>query len=190
MTISRMSGEMSKVIGYLLEDLYEGGETPPAIPITEVNTDTLQRLFEFCERYSIEQQKKQQKKQEEEKDLTEEEKKKREADENSEYERIKRGSWEGIPQWCKDFLMNLDQSQLMSLILAANYLDIPVVLDYGTKTIAHQVKDMTTEQMREFFGVENDFTPEEEEQIRKENEVSSIESSLSPFSFVPGVDTS
>lgn len=42
--------------------------------------------------------------------------------------------------------------------------------EVGCKTIANMIKGKTPEQIRELFGIENDFTPEEEAQIRKENE--------------------
>lgn len=48
-------------------------------------------------------------------------------------------------------------------------MDIKPLLDLGCKTVANMIKGKTPEQIREHFGLVNDFTPEEEEQIRKEN---------------------
>ncbi|BFG34957.1 hypothetical protein CerSpe_212310 [Prunus speciosa] len=37
------------------------------------------------------------------------------------------------------------------------------------KTVADMIKDKTPEEIRVIFNIENDFTPEEEKEIRKEN---------------------
>ena len=52
---------------------------------------------------------------------------------------------------------------------AANYLDIKPLLDLTCKTVANMIKGKTPEEIRKTFNIKNDFTPEEEEQVRKEN---------------------
>lgn len=76
---------------------------------------------------------------------------------------------EDILPWDKDFC-NVDQSTLFELILAANFLDIKPLLDLTCKTVANMIKGKTPEEIRKTFNIKNDFTPEEEEQVRKENE--------------------
>lgn len=56
------------------------------------------------------------------------------------------------------------------LIQAANYMDIKPLLDVGCKTVANMIKGKSPEEIRKTFNITNDFTPEEEEQIRRENE--------------------
>ncbi|KAF8386501.1 hypothetical protein PRIPAC_75643 [Pristionchus pacificus] len=51
-----------------------------------------------------------------------------------------------------------------------NYLDIKALLNYTRKTIANSFKGKTGEQIREKWGFPNEFTPEEEAAIKKENE--------------------
>lgn len=74
-----------------------------------------------------------------------------------------------ISSWDSDFL-KVDQGTLFELILAANYLDIKGLLDVTCKTVANMIKGKTPEEIRKTFNIRNDFTPEEEEQIRRENE--------------------
>ncbi|CAN0924860.1 SCF ubiquitin ligase complex protein SKP1a [Linum grandiflorum] len=54
---------------------------------------------------------------------------------------------------------------LFDLILAADYLDIKELLDLMCRKATH----MISEEMRKIFIIKNDFTPEEEANIRIEN---------------------
>lgn len=74
-----------------------------------------------------------------------------------------------IETWDQEFL-KVDQGTLFELILAANYLDIKGLLDVCCKTVANMIKGKMPEEIRKTFNIKNDFTPEEEEQVRKENE--------------------
>merc|ERR1711977_98236 len=56
--------------------------------------------------------------------------------------------------WDQEFV-KVDDDTLFSLILAANYLDIKSC--------------KTPQEIRRRFNIKNDFTPEEEEEVRKEN---------------------
>ena len=62
------------------------------------------------------------------------------------------------------------QGALFELILAANYLDIKGLLDVTCKTVANMIKGKTPEEIRKTFNIKNDFTEEEEAQVRKENQ--------------------
>jgi S-phase kinase-associated protein 1 len=54
--------------------------------------------------------------------------------------------------------------------MAANYLDIRGMLDLTCQTIADMIKGKSVEEIRETFNIKNDFTPEEEAEIRRENQ--------------------
>merc|ERR1712110_922115 len=80
---------------------------------------------------------------------------------------------ESVPEddknvWDKDFV-KVDDETLFNLILAANYLDIKSLLDLTCKTVADEIKGKTPEEIRIRFNIKNDFTPEEEEEVKREN---------------------
>ena len=52
----------------------------------------------------------------------------------------------------------------------ANFLDFKKMLDLACKAVAEMIKGKTPEEIRKHFNITNDFTPEEEEQVRRENE--------------------
>ncbi|KAJ1883354.1 hypothetical protein LPJ66_011039 [Kickxella alabastrina] len=63
----------------------------------------------------------------------------------------------------------IDQGTLFDLLLAANFLDIQPLLDLTGYTVANMMKGKTVQEIRDTFHVRSDFTPEEEEQVMKEN---------------------
>ena len=64
---------------------------------------------------------------------------------------------------------DVDQALLFDIVLAANYLDIKPLLKLGSAKIASLIKGKSIEEIRQFFQMDNDFTPEEEQRIREEN---------------------
>lgn len=58
---------------------------------------------------------------------------------------------------------------LFNLTLAANYLDIKPLLDLCCAKISSLIKNKTPEEIRVNLDIVNDFTPEEEAQLRQEN---------------------
>lgn len=73
-----------------------------------------------------------------------------------------------VPEW--DFMfVEKPHEVLFELILTANYLDIPGLLELSSAKVASMIKDRTPEEIRSTFNIVNAFTPEEEAQIREEN---------------------
>nr|AAV68611.1 Skp1 [Ostreococcus tauri] len=66
--------------------------------------------------------------------------------------------------------VKVDQATLFEIILAANYLNMKGLLDLTCMTVANMMKGKTPEEIRKTFNIKNDFTPEEEEEVRKENQ--------------------
>lgn len=74
-----------------------------------------------------------------------------------------------VDAWDREFL-KVDQEMLYEIILAANYLNIKPLLDAGCKVVAEMIRGRSPEEIRRTFNIVNDFTPEEEAAIRRENE--------------------
>lgn len=72
-----------------------------------------------------------------------------------------------VSNWYSTF-SNMPDEELFALMMAANYLDIPPLLSFVCAATACIIKGKSTNELRERFGIENDFTPEEEAQIREE----------------------
>lgn len=70
--------------------------------------------------------------------------------------------------------MSWESSDLASccpvLLQASNYLNIKDLLDLTCQTVADMIKNKTPEEIRRTFNIKNDFTPEEEEEVRRENQ--------------------
>jgi S-phase kinase-associated protein 1 len=62
----------------------------------------------------------------------------------------------------------VDQETLYELILAANYMNIKLLLDNLCKYVASMIHNKTPDQIRKIYNLERDFTPEQEEEIRRE----------------------
>ncbi|KAH8336792.1 hypothetical protein KR059_003265 [Drosophila kikkawai] len=88
-------------------------------------------------------------------------------DEDAEEDESMEKRTDDICAWDTNFL-NVDQGILYEIILAANYLNIQNLLHTTYKTVANMIKGKTTEQIRQTFSLVNDFTPEEEEEMRRE----------------------
>ncbi|CAL1172952.1 unnamed protein product [Cladocopium goreaui] len=74
----------------------------------------------------------------------------------------------GVSEWDNEYV-NIEQEVLFELILAANYLDIKSLLDLTCAKVASMIKGKNTEEIRKQFNIVNDFTPEEEAQVREDN---------------------
>ncbi|KAF4620209.1 hypothetical protein G7Y89_g14612 [Cudoniella acicularis] len=143
-SVDRTVAERSMLIKNMLEDLGEGAITSD-IPIPNVNESVLKKVIEWCEHHKNDPP--------------------TAPDDDSD----SRKKTTDIEEWDQKF-MQVDQEMLFEIILASNYLDIKPLLDVGCKTVANMIKGKSPEEIRKTFNITNDFTPEEEEQIRRENE--------------------
>ncbi|GKE15216.1 SKP1-like protein 1A, partial [Tanacetum coccineum] len=65
--------------------------------------------------------------------------------------------------------VDVHQETLFKLVLAADYLNIKSLLDLTSQTVADMIKGKTPEEIRKTFNIKNDFTLEEEEEVRRES---------------------
>jgi len=73
-----------------------------------------------------------------------------------------------IRDWNEKF-MDIDDEMVFNLIPAANFLAIKGLLDLSCKKVRDKIRGKTPEEIRTRFNIKNDFTPEEEEEVRREN---------------------
>jgi len=132
----------SLTVKNMIEDT--GASAP--VPVPNVNSKVLSKIIEYCN-YHVEQ-----------------DRKAKDADDHA-----KRQLDDESQKWDKDYI-NVDQAVLYELILAANFLNIKGLLDLCCQSVADIIKGKTPEQIRQYFHIKNDFTPEEEEEVRKENQ--------------------
>ncbi|KAI7828329.1 putative negative regulator sulfur controller-3 [Kickxella alabastrina] len=132
----------SILIKNLLEDL---GENDAPIPLPNVTGKVLDKVIEYCTHH---------------------------VDDppalNDDYEDAPKRS-DDIAPWDEKFIA-VDQELLFEILLASNYMDIKPLLDLGCKTVANMIRNKSAVEIRKMFNIVEDFTEEEKEQIRKENE--------------------
>lgn len=58
----------------------------------------------------------------------------------------------------------------MDVMQAANYLNIKGLLDLTCRTVANMMQGKSPEEIRALFNIVNDYTPEEEAEVRRENQ--------------------
>ena len=75
---------------------------------------------------------------------------------------------ECVDEWDYNFI-DVDINTIFKIINASNYLNIPPLLELASAKIASITQSKTTEEIKQLFGIQNEFTPEEEQQIIEEN---------------------
>nr|GMD93051.1 SKP1-like protein 1A [Ipomoea batatas] len=65
--------------------------------------------------------------------------------------------------------VEVGQAEVYDLLTAANYLEIRELLDIMIQRVADMIKGKNPEEIRKIFNIKNDFTPQEEEEIKRAN---------------------
>ncbi|KAK7271330.1 hypothetical protein RJT34_27132 [Clitoria ternatea] len=69
----------------------------------------------------------------------------------------------------EQFGKSLNGEELKELFLVANYLDVKEVFDFLTQLIADFIANKNVKFVREYFGIQSNFTPDEEATLRRDN---------------------
>lgn len=76
---------------------------------------------------------------------------------------------ECVDPWDYQFI-DQELDIIFEIILSANYMDIKPLMELASSKVASIIKGKTPDEIRKTFNIQNDFTPEEEQQIREENQ--------------------
>jgi len=74
-----------------------------------------------------------------------------------------------VQPWYADFV-KIEQSILFELVTAANFMDIKPLLDLTCLAVSVAIKGKSASELRSIFNISDEFTPEEEAQVREESQ--------------------
>ncbi|KAK4837435.1 hypothetical protein QYF36_005435 [Acer negundo] len=135
----------------VLKQMMEDGCTEGEIPLNNVDSPTLAKIIEWCNKHHDNDV--------EGRVLSEEREKEKEKEKAAD-----------MKKWESEFIDALNRDEIYFLLTGSNYMDIKELLDCAAQKVADMVKGKTPEAIREMFNIQSDFTEEEEEAIRKENQ--------------------
>lgn len=123
----------------LLKTMLEGYQDPvqPKIPLPDVSSKVLKKVTEYCKYYKN--------------DACPTARNQNESPRPTD-----------ISEWDQKSI-TADQDMLFEIILAANYLQITSLFDFGCQTVVNRTKGKTPEELCNFFGIVNEFTTETKE---------------------------
>jgi S-phase kinase-associated protein 1 len=142
--VARRVAEMSVLIREMLADEGEGeDEEGEEIPLPNVSKDILTLALEFCIHHV--------------------------DDPMALIEKPLKSNnmLDVVSEWDAAFI-ELDIPVLFKLILAANYLDIPDLLDLSCAKVASMLMGKIPDQVKTRFGITNQYAPEDPEQVKEE----------------------
>jgi S-phase kinase-associated protein 1 len=141
--VSLENAKMSELVKTMIDEEQDEDEAQE-IPLPNVKSAVLAKVIEYIQRHRTEP-------------MNDIEKPLKSAQMN-----------EVVQEWYANFV-NVEQEVLFELILAANFMDIKPLLDLTCATVASMIKGKSPEEIRKTFNIVNDFTAEEEAQVREEN---------------------
>ena len=141
MQVTAKAAQRSQLVKGIIEDYPDDAE----VPLNNVKSNILKKIKEYLDHYQ---------------DTDPKEIERPLASQNFQ---------ECVDPWDFEFI-NVDLDLIFEIMLASNYMDIKPLLELATSKVASIIKGKTPEEIRKTFNIQNDFTPEEEQQIREENQ--------------------
>lgn len=135
---------MSKLVESTIDEDDDEEEEGQEIQLPNVKAAVLAKVIEYCEHYKTEEMT----------PIT---------------TPLKSSKIEDLVQtWYAEYV-KLEQVLLFELVTAANFMDIKPLLDLTCLAVSVMIKGKSAEELRRIFNLSNEFTPEEEAQVREEN---------------------
>lgn len=134
------------MLSYFIYKFSGSDENEVKIPIPDIDSETLKKIIEFCQHFEDEPL--------------------YVAPTTSEPSRP-------IPNpetFEMKFLLSFDNDEFRKIILGANYLDIPRLVDACCYRLAMMIEGKSVDEVRKIFEISSDYTADEEEQLRMENQ--------------------
>jgi S-phase kinase-associated protein 1 len=133
--------KMSQMVASFIED---DDDTDKDVPITNVKAIVLSKVIDYCTHYQEEPMT----------PIT---------------TPLKSSRIEDLVQpWYANFVQ-VEPTMMFELVTAANYMDIKSLLDLTCLAVSIYIKGKSAEELRRIFNISDEFSPEEEEQVRAEN---------------------
>jgi S-phase kinase-associated protein 1 len=135
---------MSTLVATTIDDDADDEDEVREIPLPNVKDSVLSKVIEYCTHYKEEPM-------------------------TPIQTPLKSSKIEDLVQpWYTNFV-KVDQALLFELVTAANFMDIKPLLDLTCLAVSVLIKGKQASELRQIFNISNDFTPEEEAQVRSTN---------------------
>lgn len=139
--VSVAVAKMSTLVATTIDDDAEDEDEVREIPLPNVKNAVLTKVIEYCTHYKDEAM-------------------------TPIQTPLKSSKIEDMVQpWYANFV-KVDQALLFELVTAANFMDIKPLLDLTCLAVSVLIKGKQASELRAIFNISNDFTPEEEAQVR------------------------
>jgi len=136
--------KMSTLVATTIDDDADDEDEVREIPLPNVKDTVLSKVIEYCTHYKEEPM-------------------------TAIQTPLKSSKIEDLVQpWYANFV-KVDQALLFELVTAANFMDIKPLLDLTCLAVSVLIKGKQASELRQIFNISNDFSPEEEAQVREEN---------------------